>query len=210
MRAGAPIWAVVKHAVETLFLFLIVGLLAAGYVHCGGSQDQDLCSCSPDEPDSADFRHLAKHIPLPNVPAQEIDVDTILSWPQGAALPPDAPRTGRELQLFHIAQAFVQNAHVNRGDCDIHVELSQIPDKTAPRVIVEIPVDSEYCSARKSLQSELSQHGFRLDAEHGGELPQPLPAEVLGMAFEDREHNRGSPQVATLWELHPATLKLLS
>ena len=27
------------------------------------------------------------------------------------------------------------------------------------------------------------QHGFRLDVEHGGELPQALPAEVLGMAL---------------------------
>jgi len=25
---------------------------------------------------------------------------------------------------------------------------------------------------------------------HGGELPQALPAQILGMAFEDFEHNR--------------------
>ena len=53
-----------------------------------------------------------------------------------------------------------------------------------------------------------AQHGFRLDVEHGGELPQALPAEVLGMAFEDFEHNRGSGQVTTLWELHPAIVNL--
>ena len=51
--------------------------------------------------------------------------------------------------------------------------------------------------------------GFAFDVEHGGELPQALPAEVLGMAFEDFEHNRGSGQVTTLWELHPAIVNLL-
>jgi hypothetical protein len=38
----------------------------------------------------------------------------------------------------------------------------------APRVVVETPVDSEYCSARQSLQSQLKKHGFQLeDFEHG-------------------------------------------
>jgi hypothetical protein len=29
------------------------------------------------------------------------------------------------------------------------------------------------------------------------------------MAFEDFDHNRGSVHVATIWELHPATVNLL-
>jgi len=116
---------------------------------------------------------------------------------------PDAPRTGRELQVFHVALSFLQNVHVNGEDRDVDLEISQTADRNAPRVIVETPVDSEFCSARKNIQSQLAQHGFRLDVEHGGELPQALPAEVLGMAFEDFEHNRGSGQVTTLWELHP-------
>src|SRR6266481_3969623 len=94
-------------------------------------------------------------------------------------------------------------------DCDVDLEISQTADRNAPRVIVETPVDSEFCSARKNIQSQLAQHGFSLDVEHGGELPQALPADILGMAFEDFEHNRGSGQVATLWELHPATVNLL-
>jgi hypothetical protein len=209
MQVPSPIRAKksATQAVATLVLIGALGLLTATYLHCGGGQD--LCNCTPEEPDTADYRHLAKHVPIPNASAQEIDVDTILSWPQGAPLPTDAPRTGRELQVFHIAKAFVQNVSVISRDCDIHVEISQTPDKTTPRVITEIPVDGEYCSARKSIQAQLSEHGFRLDAQHGGELPQALAAEVLGMAFEDAEHNRGSPQVATLWELHPATVTLL-
>jgi hypothetical protein len=81
-------------------------------------------------------------------------------------------------------------------------------------VIVETPVDSELCSARKNIQAQLAQHGVRLDAEHGSELQQALPADILGMAFENFDHSpiglkRGSAQVATVWELHPAIVKLV-
>jgi len=71
---------------------------------------------------------------------------------------------------------------------------------------VETPVDSEYCSARQTLQAQLGKHNFRLDSQHGGELPQALPIDVVGMAFEDFEHDRGP--VATLWEIHPAIVTI--
>ena len=183
--------------------------LSCGGVNFGAVQPQDLCKCTPLEPDIADFRHFEKHVPIPNMTPTEITIDTILSWPQDIIVLWDAPRTGRELQVFHVAQAFLQNVSVNGEDCDVDLEISQTADRNAPRVIVETPVDSEFCSARKNIQQQLAQHGFRLDVEHGGELPQALPAEVLGMAFEDFEHNRGSGQVTTLWELHPATVNLL-
>jgi hypothetical protein len=191
----------------------VLGLLAVG---CNGNSysvlqpnPQDLCKCIPIEPDIIDFRHLAKHVPIPVVAAQEIDVNTMLSWTQDTFVDPAAPRTGRELQVFHIAAGFLQEASVNGADCDVHFEISQTADKAASRVIVETPVDTEYCSARQSAQSQLATHGFKLDSQHGGELPQALPVQVLGMAFEDFDHNRGSAQVATIWELHPATVNLL-
>jgi hypothetical protein len=191
----------------------LLGLLAAG---CNGNSygvlqpsPEDLCKCIPIEPDILDFRHVAKHVPIPTVAAQEIGVDTILSWAQDAFVDPTAPRTGRELQVFHIAAGFLQEASVNGADCDVHFEISQTADKSASRVIVETPVDTEYCTARQSAQSQLATHGFKLDSQHGGELPQALPVQVLGMAFEDFDHNRGSAQVATIWELHPATVNLL-
>ena len=183
--------------------------LSCGGVKFGDVQPNDLCKCIPLEPDAADFRHLEKHVPIPNGTPTEITVDTILSWPQDDIVLPDAPRTGRELVVFHVAQAFLQNVHVNGADCDVDLEISQTADRNAPRVIVETPVDSEYCSARQSIQSQLAQHGFRLNPNNGGELPQALPAEVRGMAFEDFDHNRGSGQVTTLWELHPAVVNLL-
>src|SRR6202790_3869325 len=191
----------------------LLGLLAAG---CNGGSygilqpnPEDLCKCLPVEPDIADFRHLAKHVPIPSIAAQEIGVDTILSWTQDVFVDPGAPRTGRELQVFNLANAFLQEASVNAADCDVHFELSQTSDKNAPRVIVETPVDSEFCSARQNAQSQRAKHSFRLDSQHGGELPVALPVQVLGMAFEDFDHSRGSAQVATIWELHPATVNLL-
>jgi hypothetical protein len=192
-----------------------IALVAFLVVACNGSSygvlqptPEDLCKCLPLEPDIADYRHVAKHVPIPNISAQEIDVDTILSWTQDPIMPPDAPRTGRENDVFHVATAYLQAASVNGADCDVTMEISSTSDKKAGRVIVETPVDSEYCSARQNIQAQLKQHNFRLDSQHGGELPQALPAQILGMAFEDFEHNRGSAQVATVWELHPAIVTL--
>ena len=170
---------------------------------------EDLCKCLPIEPDIADYRHIAKHVPIPSMTPVETTVsDIILHWYQDPFVSMDAPRTGRELQVFHIAKAFLQQASVNAADCDVHFEISDTADKNAGRVVVETPVDSEYCSARENAQSQLAKHGFRLDSQHGGELPTALPVEVLGLAFEDLDHNRGSAQIATIWELHPAVVTI--
>ena len=191
-----------------MFLWLVAGSCKGSDYGVLQPTPEDLCKCLPVEPDIADFRHIAKHTAIPNIAAQEIGVDTVLSWTQDAFVAPDAPRTGRELQVFHIATAFLQEASVNAADCDVHFEISQTADKNAPRVIVETPVDSEYCSARQTAQSQLAKHGFKLDSQHGGELPQALPVQVQGMAFEDFDHNRGSAQVGTIWELHPAIVTI--
>ena len=177
---------------------------------CGGSRDF-ICHCTPDRPETDDFRHAVKHVPIPTITPIEITVDGILAWPQDKNIPGDAPRTGRELQVFHVANTYVQFVDLNPGDCDIHIEISQTPDKNAPRVIVEtpgeVPVDGEYCTARKSLQLQLSRHGVAINGK-GTEVTPAIPGEVIGMAFEDFEHNRGTPEVATVWELHPAIVTL--
>jgi hypothetical protein len=200
---------------KQILLIAIITLFALLCVACNGGSygivqpnPEDLCKCLPIEPDILDFRHIAKHVPIPNIAAQEIGVDTILSWTQDAFVAPDAPRTGRELQVFHVANAFLQETSVNGADCDVHFEISMTADKNAPRVIVETPVDSEFCSARQNAQSQLAKHGFKLDSQHGGELSQALPVQVLGMAFEDFDHNRGSASVKTVWELHPAIVTI--
>jgi hypothetical protein len=125
------------------------------------------------------------------------------------------PRTGRELTLYHIATAYWQNARLISFDCDIHLEISNTPDKAAPRVIVETPIDPEYCDNRKALQHACSaHHHFQLrhigqSAIGQGKLPQALPVSVVGLAFRDFEHNRGADEVGTPWELHPAELTVL-
>jgi hypothetical protein len=89
----------------------------------------DICGCTPLEPDAADYRHAVKHVALPGGIPQEIDIATILAWPQDTIpLPIDQPRTGRELQLVHVGLAFLQNVSINPGDCDIHMELSEVAD----------------------------------------------------------------------------------
>jgi hypothetical protein len=178
-------------------------LLVLITVSCGGSLS-DPCNCTPTAPVADDYRHLQKHVALPSGTPQEINVNTILSWAQDRNLPFEQPRTGRELQLFHINKAYLQSAGLMHGDCDIHFEISQTSSKAAPRVIVETPVDTEYCPARRTIQTELARKGFALDARHGGELAKPVSVTVLGLAFEDFEHHRGTAQVATVWELHPA------
>ena len=65
----------------------VLGLLSVG---CNGTaygvlqpNPEDLfANARPIEPDILDFRHLAKHVPIPGIAAQEIGVDTILSWTQ--------------------------------------------------------------------------------------------------------------------------------
>src|SRR5579864_1257836 len=198
---------------ERIYLISMTIVVAVVTWSCSGQDfgflqpvPEDLCKCLPLELDIADYRHAAKHVPIPDIVPQEVSVEIVLTWSQDPFIPPDAPRTGRELEVFHIANAFLQKVSVNALDCDVSMEISQTADKSLPRIIVETPVDSEYCAARQNLQAQLKKYGFRLDSQHGGELPQGLLMDVVGMAFEDFEHNRGP--VATLWELHPAIVTL--
>ena len=180
---------------------------------CGGSGSGGICRCTPTTAEFQDFRHEEKHVPLPNVAPTETTVREMLTWPPGPDPSNDSPRSGQELVLYHIANAYLENARLINFDCDIHLELSDVPDKTAPRVIVETPIDSEYCPNRQALRAALGQHQFQLEyigqaAIGQAELPQPLPVSVLGLAFRDFEHNRGSQYVDTLWELHPAEVTI--
>jgi hypothetical protein len=38
---------------------------------------ENLCKCLPIEPDIADYRHLAKHVPISDVPIQEVTVSGV-------------------------------------------------------------------------------------------------------------------------------------
>ena len=199
------------YLLTSVLIFLVVAASCGGDGSHPQSQQNtatNLCACQPSEPPSSDFRHDAKHVPIPMGMPQEITAADVLGWTQEDPAPAaDAPRTGRELQLFHIARAYLQVVYLNPGDCDIHVEISDTADKMAPRFIAETPVDSSFCPSRQALQSQLANQGVPLPP--GGDQPTPIPVEIIGLAFADFEHSRGSPQVATTWELHPANISIL-
>ena len=200
----------VLHRVARAFPWFFTILLLCCTFSCGGA---DICHCRPTATTSQDFRHAEKHVPLPDTTPVETTVSQILGWPLGPDPTNTTPRTGRELTLYHIATAYLQNARLISFDCDVHLEISDVRDKTAPRVIVETPIDEEYCDNRRSLEDALLRHRFRLryisnaDVSQS-ELPQAVPVSVLGLAFRDFEHNRGSQEVGTPWELHPAEVTL--
>lgn len=170
--------------------------------------EEDICDCAPGESSSSDFRYGAKHVGLSAPTGQLISVEEILAWPHGEEPSFSAPRTGREQQMFKINRAYLQLAWVVGGDCDIHLEISAVPDKNAPRVIVETPIESNYCPSRRNLRDQLLAKGFKLN-KNSGEITTPPTVEVLGLAFRDYHHHRGSPQVATPWEIHPAIVNLV-
>ena len=163
------------------------------------------CTCTPTDPVSGDYRHAAKHVDLIVAVPLEISVTDVLAWPHTAALPFDAPRTGRELQLFHIAKAYLQSVYPVKDDCDLHMELSATADPTAQRIVVETPIDASYCPARISLQTALKAKGLSMT---WGTV-NSVHVEVTGMAFDDFDHIRSSQYVATTWELHPAVVTVL-
>src|SRR5262249_43062269 len=148
------------------------------------------------------------HVDLPAGTPTEITVADVLSFTVGPAPASDAPRSGRELQLFHIAHAFAQLVWVVSTDCDVHIEIADTADKTAPRMIVETPRNSSFCPSRQQLASQFNAHGITIDTNRQ-ELNPPLAIEVQGLAFQDEPHaTRGSAFLATTWELHPAVATL--
>lgn len=190
MSDGLPGTARVRFRLSSVLLFVLLNLSCGSFRAVSEAISKEICGCVALEPDATDYRHAAKHVPIPSGSPQEIDVATILTWPQDPIpLPSDQPRAGRELQLVNVALAFLQNVSINPGDCDIHMEISAVADK-------------------QSLQSQLKKHGFQLDVQHGGEVAQSLRISVLGLPFEDFEHGRGSAQVSTLWEIHPAKVTI--
>lgn len=163
------------------------------------------CNCTPSEPSSTDYRHDAKHIDLVTSTGQDISVATILGWALGSDPAFNAPRSGVENQVFHIAQAYVQFIWLVPNDCDIHMEISDSPSKTAPRMIVETPIDGSYCPTREAEMAGFSRYGAQVSTG-GFETQQGIPIDVVGMAFRDFNHQRGTQYVATPWELHPAVV----
>jgi hypothetical protein len=86
----------------------------------GRIEPADLCKCTSLD-QGLEYRHDEKHVPIPDMPPEEVTIETIYSWPQNEPLSLDPPRSGVELQVLHVS-GFIQEASVNSEDCDIHVE----------------------------------------------------------------------------------------
>jgi len=140
---------------------------------------------------------------LPTTSGQDTSVAAILGWAIGSDPAFNAPRSGIENQVFHIPQAYIQFIWLVPNDCDIHMEISDTPSKSAQRMIVETPIDASYCPVRGAEMDGLSRYGAQV-SNGGFETQQGIPIDVVGMAFRDFNHQRGTQYVATPWELHPA------
>lgn len=170
-----------------------------------------LCTCKPTHITKDDWRIEFKNGSLPQQQPQEVTIAAILQWPQGPEPAARSPRSGRELTLYHVQRAYLQSVFLRKSDCDLHIELSEQPDKSAPRMIVETPGTSEYCQVRNGMFEALRRNGIAL-SDLNQELSRALPVEITGVAFRDQAHPvwfaRGSDKVVTLWELHPAIVTI--
>jgi hypothetical protein len=171
-----------------------------------------LCACKPTHITKDDWRIEFKNGSLPKGPPEETNVAAILSWPDGPEPGSRTPRSGKELTLYRIPKAYLQTVFLRRSDCDLHLEVSETSNKNAPRMIIETPGATEYCPARTQIHAELQRRGITV-TDLNQEVTSPVPVEIIGIAFRDQAHPvwfaRGSDKVATLWELHPAIVKLL-
>ena len=197
-------------------LFTVLLFFAFVAMSCGAGDDSSsessrdpICNCTAANPESSDYRHAAKHVNLPGGTAEDTSMEEILSWSPISPEPShEQARSNRENQLFHIPRAYLQFAWQNSGDCDLHLEISETTSKTAPRIIVETPIEESYCSARIALKNALKTLQDVELGPNSGEIT-PVPIEVRGLAFQDRDHKRGTDMVKTVWELHPAVVTVL-
>ncbi len=170
-----------------------------------------LCDCKPTHITKDDWRIEYKNGSLPHLEPEDTSVAAILGWPEGPEPGPRTRRSGPELKMYRVRRAYMQTVFLRKGDCDLHIEISEQPDKTAPRMIVETPGRPDYCAARTTMYADLQRRGITL-TDLNQELSPAIPVEVEGVAFRDQAHTvwfaRGSDLVKTLWEIHPAIVKI--
>ncbi|HWY67724.1 MAG TPA: hypothetical protein VNX88_03615 [Terriglobales bacterium] len=171
-----------------------------------------LCVCKPTHITKDDWRIEFKNESLPKAEPVDISAAAILQWAEGPEPGSRSARSGREMALYRVPKAYLQTVFFRASDCDLHLEISEEPSKTASRMIVETPGTQEYCLPRASFFADLERRGITI-TDVNQELSQPFPVEVIGVAFRDQVHPmgfaRGSDRVDTLWELHPATVRVL-
>lgn len=176
-------------------------------------------SCTPTETLAQQNRTRMKHRTLPHTsPGVKLMTvaDMVALTPAAgvnspgfrtSALPID-PRETSVLTLKGDLWAI----NIEPNDCDFHLEISAVGGAaTDDRVIAEIPQLPSFVAARNALINQLHAAGVALQKRTI--LKSPIRVQVLGFAFYDAWHysaanpqrgnKHGSPQVGSLWEIHP-------
>lgn len=125
-----------------------------------------------------------------------------------------AERVGAERQLYSIT-GWLRLADTSKDDGDWHLELTEgRKDAVDECIVVEIPAPrwgAPFTLARASLDSVLKSSRRRRD----GRVTPPVRVRVVGPAFFDAEHLRGTTHPRahahgrcdgsplSLWEIHP-------
>lgn len=76
-------------------------------------------------------------------------------------------KVGQGADPVSCRQGLSANCFFRSSDCDLHLEISGEASKDAPRMIVETPGTSEYCSPRTTLFAELQSRGITDRCESG-------------------------------------------
>jgi hypothetical protein len=155
--------------------------------------------------------------PQPNPGVKLITVTEIVASPPAVGVNSPGARTSaqpidpRETSVLTLkGDLWVINVEPN--DCDFHLEVSEVGGSVdSDRVIVENSANSPVCCSPKCAAERASCSGRDVAART--KLTQPIRIQVLGFGFYDRWHfsatnpqrgnHHGSPQVGSLWEIHP-------
>jgi hypothetical protein len=92
---------------ERIYLTSMTILVALATVSCSGQDfgflqptPEDLCKCVPLEPDIADYRHAAKHVPIPEIVAQKLRSRSFLRGRRISSYLPTRHELGANLRFF--------------------------------------------------------------------------------------------------------------
>jgi hypothetical protein len=176
-------------------------------------------TCAPSQPIPQQNRTAMKHRtpPSQNPGVKQMTVAQIVASAPAAGISSPGARTSvqpidpRESSVLTL-KGDLWAINIEPNDCDFHLEISEVGGSVdSDRVIVEIPQTPPFVAARNALLNKLHAAGVTLHART--KLAQPIRVQVLGFAFYDAWHfssanpqrgnHHGSPQVGSIWEIHP-------
>jgi len=115
--------------------------------------------------------------PIPTLPRKRFGVDTNSQLDAGCLRRPRRAANGRELQVFHLANAFLRKRVSMPRTAMCTSSFLKPQTRTLPGSSWKRPwIVNSAVPARMPIP--LAKHGFKLDSQHGGELPVALPVQA--------------------------------